>query len=176
MTAREQRLALLLGATLLGVGTYLADDALRQRRTALADEVASLQSRQRAEQALLQDEAQLRASHEWLVARSQPQPAGVVQSELMESVEQQAQASGLSVLNKQLLSLSGVGEWGKSQVEFTVQGNEEQLLRFLARQRDRDRLQAVESLELSPNPERTGLIGKIIVQRLFLPTEALPPA
>lgn len=176
MTAREQRLGLALGVTLVLVGTYFADDWLRRRAGELKDEVAQLQSRQRVEQALLLDEAELREDHAWLESRSQPLEAGAVQAELMESVEEHARVGGLSINSKQLLPLSGVGQWGRTRVEFTVQGNEEQLLRFIARQRDRDRLQAVESIELYPAQDHTALIGKVVVQRLFLPAEPLPAA
>ncbi len=174
MSFREKRLLIIFSIggfvvlNLLGFGQYSAKSNEILRAKTIAKQAVK-------EAEMFRDsKQQVAAEMEWLEAHEPAQPAAAqdVQNTLQQFAVKEAERMGLAVKRQKLLPADETkgNHYNRAKVEFTVNGKEDSLYKWLDSLRSPDQFRAVTSMRLSPDHEDdTKIDCTVVVDQWFVP-------
>jgi len=177
MSSREKKLLIFFAIAgflilnFVALGYYNAKRREVDHQRHQAQQKLETSEKYRASRELVSDQM------EWL-AQHEPQPAANqdVQTKLQQLCENEAKATGLSVLSQkpQPTDSAAVLHFHRAKIEITVNGTEEALYRWLDRLNTPEQLRIASSILMSPNAkDDTKIDCKATIEQWFVP---LPPS
>lgn len=160
MSPREKKLVLLFGLAAFVLLNVFAFTWFKTKKSDMAISLGKAQDKVITAQETAEMFDTVVPEMDWM-ARYMPKPrAGqIVATELQQYAENQAQTHQLTVKRRAILANDETGAYfHRAQVEFSVNGNENSLYRWLDRLRMPNQLRAVTEMRISPDAKDDSLI------------------